>query len=109
MLLTQILALRAAANKQPVMSVEAFVKARKASAAKIAKEARAKGGLATLTATHFEAKGPAYDHVLAMSRVLESMEDGLKKAVATISAKLPSASQEVFGEMLQFLQHPQAY
>ena len=101
------------------MTVVAFIKARRDGAAKIADEARAKGGVSILTAVHFEAKLPSYD---AMERLTDNpakMKQRIRRLESATMAALAahtSMSQfqkytgklEAFGEVVHFLENPEA-
>jgi hypothetical protein len=106
------------ATTQPV-SPSVFVQQRRAGAAKIAKEAKAKGGLATLTAIHFSAKLAIYDFIASaidqpnLIETLKSMEASLAKKIAAApdmtSFQEMTGRLEVYGEVILFLEHPQVY
>lgn len=101
------------------MTVQEFIEARADGAAKIAKETRAKGGVATLTAIHFEAKASAYKLALLSSRSSDAIA-ALKKLESVVASGISTApdmttfqqltgKQEVYGEVICFLEHPQDY
>ena len=107
------------------MTFQEFVIERRAGAAKIAEECRAKGGLALLTAVHFEAKDQAYRVVLtvadkptataAVIKQLRTLDDAAAMSLNTIAKEPPletfltlTGKQEVYGECLAFLFDPQS-
>jgi hypothetical protein len=94
------------------MSIQDFIQARLDGATKIAKEARAKGGAAVLTAIHFEAKLPAY-----MQMLTKCDKAGIEANVAACEKMLAgkttmqqfqqlTGKQEAWGEVLHYLEHP---
>lgn len=97
------------------MTPQEFIKERAQGAAKIAKEAQALGGLALLTATHFKAKGPAYAQALLTLRVSDTVTrlkileneaaEAIPKAKTMSDFQKQTGRQEVFGEVICFLEH----
>jgi hypothetical protein len=103
-----------------ILPLTEFIKARKAGAAKIAEEAAAKGGVATLTAQHFRAKLPAYDQVMGLvqkNQDKKALLGALQHLYSTASRNALSSDGmsefqrytgvvEVFGEVMFYAQSP---
>ena len=102
------------------LTIQEFITQRAEGAAKIASEAKAKGGLALLTAQHFEAKASSYKAAMVMvcsvTGPISGIIDGLKhlENIATTTAVTASSmlvfqqqtgKQEVYGEVIAFLEY----
>jgi hypothetical protein len=117
-----IKAIKIRASAQSPLSVASFIQQRRDGAATIAQDARAKGGLSTLTAIHFEAKLPVYDAALTAVNTeppvqvinsLKFMETSFAQSIATATSmerfQALTGKQEVVGEIILFLENPQVY
>ena len=100
------------------MTIQEFITQRAEGAAKIASEAKAKGGLAKLTQLHFEAKASSYKAAMVLVSAnkpiaqiiqdLKRLEQIATNTAVTASSMLvfqqQTGKQEVYGECLMFLE-----
>ena len=100
------------------MTIQEFITQRAEGAAKIASEAKAKGGLSTLTQLHFEAKAPSYKAAMVLvsaDKPLAAIISDLKRleqiatntavtAASMVVFQQQTGKQEAYGECIQFLE-----
>jgi hypothetical protein len=101
------------------LTIQEFITERAKGAAKIAADAKAKGGVALLTYQHFAAKAPSYKACMVLVSAQKppaAILDDLKKlehqasttamtAASMIVFQQQTGKQEVYGECIQFLEN----
>lgn len=100
------------------MTIQEFITERAKGAAKIAADAKAKGGLSLLTAIHFEAKAPSYAAAMALvsedsppANILSHLKRLERIAATTVMSassmlvfQQQTGKQEAYGEVICFLE-----